>query len=127
MSSDWRAFSQEAGFSVEDHTISLNLTQDRRQKIYVEDDREDGYCRIWSVAAGMSVLRKIERKPEYFAWRRNHLSNLAGFKIDRKGRLIGEAWVPTAGLDAEEWAIYVKSLAQSCDRIEYLLTGKDQQ
>lgn len=127
MSNDWRAFSKKARFFVEDHTIQVELSEGRRQKVYVDDDKEDGYFRVWSVAAGASALSETQESPDFFAWRRNHLSDLVGFKIDLKGRLIGEAWVPIAGLDAQEWAIYVKALAQSCDRIEYLLTGKDQQ
>lgn len=127
MSSDWRAFSQKAGFYIEDHTIVVELAEGRRQKVYVEDNKENRYLRIWSIAAGISALSASKESPEFFAWRRNHLSDLVGYKIDRKGRLIGETWVPTAGLNAQEWAVYVKALAQSCDRIEYLLTGKDQQ
>lgn len=127
MSTDWRTFSQKAGFSVEDHAILVDLFEGRQQKVYVEDDGKDGYFRVWSVGASASALSEIQEPPEFFAWRRNHLSDLVGFKIDRKGRLIGEAWVPTAGLDEMEWAIYVNALAQSCDRIEYLLTGRDQQ
>lgn len=127
MSNDWRVFSEIAGFLTEDHTITFNLAQDRRQRVHIEDDREDGYIKIWSVAAKSSALKEIQEEPELFAWRRNRLSDLVGFKIDSKGRLIGEAWVPTAGLCAEEWGLYVKALAQSCDRLEYLLTGKDLQ
>jgi len=127
MSTDWRALSRKEKFAVENHTITVGLTEGRQQKVYIEDDREDRYLRIWSVAAGKSSLNAIEERPEIYAWKRNHLSDLVGFKIDRKDRLIGEVWVPTAGLDAKEWAIYVRALAQSCDRIEYLLTGKDQQ
>jgi hypothetical protein len=33
--------------------------------------------------------------------------------------------VPTAGLDAEEWAFYVRTLAAACDRLEFVLTGGD--
>jgi hypothetical protein len=127
MSNDWRVFSEISGFSTEDHTITFNLAQDRRQRVHIEDDRENGYIRIWSVAANSSTLKELQEEPEIFAWRRNCLSDLVGFKIDKKGCLIGEAWVPTAGLDADEWTIYVKTLAQSCDRLEYLLTGKDLQ
>ena len=126
MMNDWRAFSKKAKVVVEDHTILVELSEGRSQKVFVEDEGEDGYFRAWSIAVGASSMSATHESPEFFAWRRNHLSDLVGFKIDRKGRLIGEAWIPAEGLDAEEWAIYIKALAQSCDRIEYMLTGKDQ-
>ena len=127
MSIDWRTFCQGEGFSVEDQTIIVSLSQGRQQRVYVEDSLPRGYLRIWSIATGASAMNATAEPPEMFAWRRNHLSDLVGFKIDRKGRLIGESWVPIVGLDSHEWSIYIKALAQSCDRMEYLLTGRDQQ
>jgi hypothetical protein len=50
---------------------------------------------------------------------------LVGFRIDRQHRLVGEAWIPKAGLVAEEFQLYVRMLAAECDRFEYALTGKD--
>ena len=47
-------------------------------------------------------------------------------KTHQRGRLVGETWVPLAGLHAGEWATYVRALAWSCDRLEYLLTGRDE-
>jgi hypothetical protein len=41
-----------------------------------------------------------------------------GFKIDGRGRLVGEAWVPPAGLNREEWSVYVRAVARACDRVE---------
>ncbi|HEU5178897.1 MAG TPA: hypothetical protein VFU24_15710, partial [Burkholderiales bacterium] len=57
------------------------------------------------------------------AWRRNRSSQLVGFRVDQRGRLVGEAWVPKAGLSAQEFQVYVRRVAAECDRFEYLLTG----
>jgi len=51
--------------------------------------------------------------------------SLMGFRIDRRGRLVGEAWVPKAGLTGEEFQLYVRHLAVEADRFEYGLTGRD--
>jgi hypothetical protein len=59
------------------------------------------------------------------AWERNRTSDLVGFKIDGRKCLIGEACVPTAGLTADEWGTHVRHVARTCDRMEYLLTGRD--
>ena len=47
------------------------------------------------------------------------------FRVDRRGRLVGEAWVPKPGLDADEFLLYVRRVAEECDRFEYILTGRD--
>jgi predicted RNase H-like nuclease len=40
---------------------------------------------------------------------------------DRRPRPAGGgAWVPLVGLDAEEWVLYVRTVARACDRGEYL-------
>ncbi|AUX27009.1 uncharacterized protein SOCEGT47_075820 [Sorangium cellulosum] len=48
-----------------------------------------------------------------------------GFRLEDRGRLVGEAWIPKAGLSVEEFATCVRQVAVECDRLEYLLTGKD--
>ena len=59
------------------------------------------------------------------AWRRNQAMQLVGFRLDQKGRLLGEAWVPKAGLTRDEFLLCVKRVADECDLFEYHLTGKD--
>jgi hypothetical protein len=44
-----------------------------------------------------------------------------------RGRLVGEAWVPIAGLNAGEVALCLPTLASSCDCLEYILTGRDEE
>jgi hypothetical protein len=63
--------------------------------------------------------------PLGMAWDRNRVTDLVGFKVDGGGRLIGEVWVPVSGLDSGEWAFAIRSLARACDRLEYLLSGRD--
>ena len=48
-----------------------------------------------------------------------------GFRIDHRGRVVGEAWVPKAGLSAAEFQLYLRTAAVECDRFEYVLTGRD--
>ena len=125
MSTDWRSLPRKSDFLVDDHTITVDLAGGRTQRIYVEDGRESALLRIWSVVARSAVVDAVEDDPLFFAWQRNRVSDLVGFKVDPNGRPIGEAWVPFAGLSEEEWATYVIAVARSCDRAEYLLTGKD--
>jgi hypothetical protein len=120
---DWRALSRDAGWSVRAGAITVRFDDGRLQRVWV-DDSDPEVIRVWSVAATPSRLRRVS-DPDLLAWERNRQSDLVGFKTDRRGRLVGEAWVPRAGLGSEEWSMCVAAVARSCDRLEYLLTGKD--
>jgi hypothetical protein len=123
----WRQLSREAGFSPStDGEIVVALGAGRQQRVNVEPETRWDLIRLWAIAARRADLATVEELPSVFAWIRNRHSDLVGFKIDQRGRLVGEAWVATAGLNAEEWALWVRSVAQACDRMEYLLTGKDE-
>lgn len=124
MPTDWRGWTREVGFATDGGTVVIGLGDGRTQRVLVEEPDADGDAfRLSSVAARPSALSHVEN-PHLFAWDRNRTSDLVGFKVDGRGRLIGEAWVPTAGLEAGEWVSYVKAVAMACDRIEYLLTGR---
>lgn len=41
--------------------------------------------------------------------------------------IVGEAWVPKAGLAREDFLLYVRRVAAECDLFEYQLTGKDRE
>lgn len=122
---DWRRLTRDPDFRVQDDAISVRLEGGRGHQVMV-DETNPALLRVWSVAARPALLEQLEEGPDIYAWRRNRHSDLVGFKTDNRGRLIGDAWVPTDGLDAEEWAVYVRAVAFACDRVEYLLSGKDE-
>ena len=121
---DWRRLTRDAGLTVREDAIQVGFEDKRTQRVWV-DDTDPAVMRIWSIAATPSALRETP-DPNLFAWQRNRLSDLVGFKTDRRGRVVGEAWVPRSGLTPEEWALYVGTVARACDRVEYLLTGRDE-
>jgi hypothetical protein len=57
--------------------------------------------------------------------RRNRATTLAGFRIDSRGRLLGESLIPKPGLSAREFQQWIRIVAAECDRFENELTGKD--
>lgn len=125
MSADWRRLSQEVDLRFSNGQIDVVFRDQRRQAVFV-DDRAEEAVRLWSVVARPSALASLDN-PLLDGWWRNRLSELVGFTIDERRRMIGESWVPKAGLTADEWGFYVRNLAQACDRFEYLLTGGDQE
>lgn len=60
-------------------------------------------------------------------WKRNRATQLVGFRVDHKGRLVGESWVPKAGLTPDEFVLYVRRVATECDLFEFALTGLDRE
>lgn len=137
---DWQLLTRGARLKTNGEEIVVSLPDERQQRVFVDERASDGRSlRIWSVVAKPSAVdaaTELIEAPDgerlrprdavhLLAWDRNRTSDLVGFKIDPRGRLIGEAWVPAAGLDADEWGYYVRTLAWSCDRAEYLLTGGD--
>lgn len=124
--SDWRRLSREAGLRVTGDKIEVTFSDSRKHRVTVEERTEQQGLRLWAVAARAAMIPGDPEGPHVHAWKRNRFSDLVGFKIDGRGRLVGEAWVPLAGLDAEEWAFYVRTVARACDRVEYLLSGRDE-
>ena len=58
-------------------------------------------------------------------WQRNRTTSLVGFRIDARDRVLGETHVPAEGLTPAEFMLYLKTIAEECDRLEWVLTGRD--
>ena len=110
--------------SIDGDRINVTVSNERRQRIGIRET-VDTYELTGVVArpAALSAVPDVSLR----AWRRNRGMQLVGFRVDQKGRLVGEAWVPKAGLEREEFLTYVKRVAAECDLFEYYLTGKDRE
>jgi hypothetical protein len=104
--------------------VEVIFANERRQGVRIED-QTDAY-RVFSVAAKADKLNNLSN-PALVAWERNRSLSLMGFRVDERGRMIGEAWLPKIGLTAEEFQLYVRTVALECDRFEFKLTGRDHQ
>lgn len=124
MAADWRRHCTAQDLTAAGDRVEVKFHDGRRHTVVVEElgDR----LRLEAI-----VVRKrhVEESPELSvkAWLRNRRSTLVGFRIDDRRRLIGEAWVPQAGLTTKEFQLYVRSVAAECDRLEFELTGKDEE
>jgi hypothetical protein len=106
----------------DDAGVTVQFSNGRRQRIDVRPG--EGVIELRGVVARRAVAVQIERVA-LVAWERNRASNLVGFRVDDRGRLVGESWVPTCGLTRDEFLFHLRSAAVSCDLFEYQLTGKD--
>lgn len=122
---EWREFCVGAPDLIPDGAgVTVQFSNGRRQRIDIRPG--DVVIELRGVVARRSVAMQIERVA-LVAWEHNRASSLVGFRVDDRGRLVGESWVPTCGLTRDEFLFYLRSAAASCDLFEYQLTGKDRE
>ena len=129
MSASWKALCRESKLNYQNESISVPCGNDRYQEVHV-DDVDPSVIRLWSRVVRRSQLpldRPELERPEIEAWLMNRYRELMGFKVAKRGTIIGEAWVPMIEINASEWSLYVHTVAKACDRLEYLWTGVDQE
>ncbi len=122
---DWRNYCRALdGISVSGEVVEVVTHNERRQRISVHETADT--FELTGVVARAAAIRDIQDVPLRI-WRHNRATQLVGFRIDERGRIVGETWVPKAGLSRTEFLFYIKHLAVECDLFEYQLTGKDRE
>jgi hypothetical protein len=122
MGDEWVMLCQASDLTVEEPHVQVRLSESRRKKVAVTDGPEAyGLSAVVVGKATVSALPDVAVQ----AWRHNRGTSLVGFRVDDRGRLVGEAWVPKVGLTPAEFQTYVRTVAVECDRFEYTLTGRD--
>lgn len=125
MTADWSRFCKGApDLQAQGDRIVVLFAEGRQHQLTVEDAGES--YRVVSVVAKPSVTSAVPNLALH-VWRRNRAAMLAGFRIDPRGRLIGESLIPKAGLSPREFQQWVHVVAAECDRFEHALTGKDEE
>jgi len=104
--------------------LTVTFKNGRQHRIEVSP-RPD-LIELTGIVARASVVSSIE-DVALAAWKRNRATSIVGFRIDKRGRLVGEAWVPNAGLTKDEFLFYVRGVGAACDLFEFQLTGKDRE
>lgn len=121
MAAEWHRLIRGRDFDVGADTVLVRLGE-RSQKLTVAD--ESDHLVLSAVVARARVIRQFDDL-HLRAWKRNRATQLVGFRIDSRERLVAEAVVPKAGLTAEEFQLYARTVARESDRFEFELTGKD--
>lgn len=122
MNAEWHRLCRAKGLLLEDSQIVVELGSGRHHRVSVED-HDDSYA-IRGIVARPGLAAASDNLA-FRAWQKNRAAHLVGFLFDERGRLVGEACLPKAGMTAVEFQLYVRTVAAECDRFEYLLTGRD--
>lgn len=122
MVAEWTTLCRSPDLVVDGAHVNVMLGDGRTHRVTVEEGTDDFLLR--AIVARKAIAASIKDLPLQ-AWIKNRAVSLVGFRIDHQGRLIGEAWVPKAGVTASEFQLYVRMLAIESDRFEYSITGRD--
>ena len=122
MAADWVRFCRAKDLAVDEPRVDVRFGDERRHQVIVED-KGDTYL-VSAFVVRQAVVASLPDLPIQ-AWLRNRATMIIGFRIDRQRRLVAEAWIPKVGLTAEEFQLYVRTVAVESDRFEYILTGRD--
>jgi hypothetical protein len=122
MNVDWRQFCKAKGFASHDGVVEVLFDSGRSQKVVVEDLGDAFLLR--STIARQAVVSEIP-DAAMRAWVRNRSTLFVGFRVDERGRMVGEAWIPKQGITKSEFQLILRHLATESDRFEFQLTGQD--
>src|SRR5688572_14261452 len=115
---NWVKYCQSSDLFVEPPHIVVKFRDERRHRVTVGETNDEYVLSAFVVRqATVASLRELP----LHVWVRNRAVSLVGFRIDHRERLVGEAWVPKAGITESEFQLYVRTLAIEADRFEYTL------
>lgn len=122
---EWRRFCDGSrDVELDGDALIVRLGRERQHRIDVLATNDA--LELSGIVARRAVVDEIEQAA-LAAWKRNRAASLVGFRLDDRGRLVGESWVPYGGLTKDEFLFYVRGLAAACDLFEFQLTGKDRE
>ena len=118
---------RKQAWEVHTDQIRVEVRGGSRHQIIAMEQRDHLYVFTSVVLGTRSVTKDVQqwRRLARLVWERNALHQLVTFRFDRRNRLVGQIQHQADFLDPEELELYVNTLARECDRLEYLLTGRD--
>ncbi len=116
----------ETGLHLELQANGVKVTFGDGRHQFIAVERRGEWYLLTSVVLGRARVEEIGRGQLLpFLWQRNRDTNVIAFNLDKRGRLIGQVEQLADTLDTAELAFYIKLLASDCDRLEYILSGRD--
>jgi hypothetical protein len=124
MNVNWRSFCSAKNLTVDGEFIRVSFHEGRQHTVHVQEEAD---CFYFKAVVARSALVATLDAAVVMTWVRNRTVSLIGFRIDQRGRLLGEARVPKVGITREEFCLYVNTVAGQSDRFEQQIVGVDQE
>ncbi len=122
MGPEWRTLARGLNADINGEDVVVRFENGRFHRVRVHETEEAFEVR--AVVAGAASVRGIDDLAIRI-WRHNRAAQLVSFRIDTRGRVCAQGWVPKAGVTTEEFQLVLRRVAVESDRLEFLLTGKD--
>ena len=103
----------------------VSLPNGRRQTIAI--CRDGQWYRMSSTVLGPDKAAGFidDGQGLWWIWQRNAHTDLVNFTLDKQGRLVGRVDQFAATMQEDELLFAISRLAIECDRLEYVLAGRD--
>lgn len=128
---DWRAWCRARHMEPAASSVTCwfgDRADSRKHEVRVAELDEEFRLEATAVTKRhTTAMEGAGKDPQLDAWMRARVAKLVGFRVDGNGRLLVEATVPKAGLTSDEFRMYVQAVAVEADRLELVLTGRDEQ
>ena len=119
---DWRDLCRAPRIAFEGDDVVVAFENQRTHRVRVREAEQ--HYELQAIVAKAAAVRDVKDLPLRI-WQHNRAAQLVSFRIDGRGRVFAEGWIPKAGVTPEEFQLILRRVASESDRLEYLLTGKD--
>ncbi len=105
--------------------VQVLLPSGRSQNITIT--RDGLWYRMSSMVLGADTAAEFleDSQSLWWVWRRNANVDIVNFTLDKQGRLVGRVDQIAATMQEAELLFAISRLAIECDRMEYILVGRD--
>jgi hypothetical protein len=122
MSSSWHALCAGSRIQFDGDDVVVSFENGRKHRVRLRET--ESAIEVHAIVARAASVKDVTDLP-LRVWLHNRAAQLVSFRIDTRGRVYAEGWVPKAGLTAEELQHVVRRVAAESDRFEFILTGRD--
>lgn len=121
---DGIAATHRAAITRTEDVVLMSFHGGRTQRIKVT--READRYVLTSVVARRALL--VDIPPDRLGammWTRNDATDVVALALDARGRMVGRVEALAETLDDDALVFYLSRVGAECDRMEYILSGRD--
>jgi len=122
MAAEWQVMCDPRCMEVDTEDVLVKFDNGREHRVRVVET--DKTLEIHAIVARAAAVRDVSGLA-LRVWRHNRAAQLVSFRVDTRGRVAAQGWIPKVGLTSKEFRLVVERVAAESDRLEFILTGRD--
>jgi hypothetical protein len=119
---DWAHLLGEGQELLPSGEVNVQFHNGRNHRVRITEAEET--LELSAIIARRAIAKSIDGL-ELSVFRRNRGAQLVSFRIDTRGRVAAQGWVPWPEVTPDEFQLVLRQVAAESDRLEFLLTGRD--